>query len=315
MHHYLNGFQNQRLAFLVSFSLISLSVSLAQFGYGQWYFEMALGANKSNDVTVESHSNDRASICDEFINPRALSIESCTTSLRGVGDGWMAPFEPGSGFSGEVTVGFHISEYRLAASYSHNVTDFEQTVSSTDATGADFDKLSNELAIGEETLGFIVNEEFTILGYRDWYNGSGWTPFVGVGLGITRMRMDFSWVWARNSDPEAITTGEGQPNVDEIRSNLAGTVSAGRRTLRGDPMIGYTVLAGIEREISEMVSIGLKVQWKQFDTFKSDWYTGDVLRSHEGNLRLDGSEPVSTWSNTPDTGRLSSAITMRVTFM
>ena len=31
-------------------------------------------------------------------------------------------------------------------------------------------------------------------------------------------------------------------------------------------------------------------------------YVGETLRSHVANMRLDGSEPVSTWSALPGTG-------------
>ena len=57
--------------------------------------------------------------------------------------------------------------------------------------------------------------------------------------------------------------------------------------------------------------MGIKLQWKRFGTFESGAYGGGLLRSHASNLRLDGSEPVSTWSETRDTDRLVIALTMR----
>ena len=277
----------------------------------EWYVGVGLGGNVSRDVVVESRSNDRPSICDEYINSRALSVAGCTTPDRGAGDGWLAPFDPGAGFSGEAEFGFRLSpRWRLAAVYARGATDFDQTVSSTDATGADFDKISNELAIGEETLGSTTSDEFQIVAYRDWPNRTRWTPYAGAGVAVSRMRKDFSWLWARSADAVDIATGLGQPNAEEIRRNLAGTVSVGRRTLR-DTRIGYVLTAGVDRQWSESVSIGLKAQWKRFRAFESDAYAGDLLRSHPPNLRLDGSEPVSAWSRTGDTGRFSAMVTIR----
>ena len=279
--------------------------------HAQWYAGVAIGGNASPDVTVESRSNDRASICDEYINPRALGVPGCTTPDRGAGDGWLAPFDAGAGLSVEAELGYRLSpRFRLAVVYARDATDFGQTVSSTDATGADFDKISNELSIGQETLGNATSDEFRIVVYRDWPNGTRWTPYAGIGVAASRTRKGFSWLWARSADPADIATGLGQPNAEEIRRNLAGTVSDGRRTLR-DTVVGYVLAAGVDRELSESVSVGLKAQWKGFDVFESDGYTGDLLRSHPPNLRLDGSEPVRAWSRTDDTGRFSALFTIR----
>jgi len=76
-------------------------------------------------------------------------------------------------------------------------------------------------------------------------------------------------------------------------------------------MFGYVLIAGVDRQLSDQVSVGLKAQWQHFEAFESDGYTGELLRSHPPNLRLDGSEPVSAWSRTSDTGRFSALVTVR----
>ncbi|MCY4531654.1 MAG: outer membrane beta-barrel protein [Gammaproteobacteria bacterium] len=308
------GAREYRLVLSRFVAMVSIAVSACLPATGatvKWYVGVGIGGNASRDVVMESRSNDRASICDEYINPRALSVAGCTIPDRGAGDGWLAPFDPGAGFSGEAEFGLHLSpRWRLAAVYARSETDFDQTVSSTDATGEDFDKISNELSVGQETLGSTTSDEFRIVAYRDWPNRTRWTPYAGAGVAVSRTRKDFAWHWARSADPTDIATGLGQPNAEEIRRNLADTVSVGRRTLR-DTMFGYVLVAGVERTLSESVSVGLKAQWKRFGAFESDGYAGDLLRSHPPNLRLDGSEPVSAWSRTRDTGRFSALFTIR----
>ena len=275
------------------------------------YMGISLGGNVSSDVTVESRSNDRASICDEYINPRALIVPGCTSPDRGAGDGWQAPFDNGWGFSIEAELGYKLSSrYRVSGIYAYNETNFDQTVSSTDATGVDFDKISNELSVGEETLGAARSHELFLVVFRDWPNRTRWTPYAGIGAGVSWARKDFSWLWARSADPHDIETGIDQPNADEIRRNMAGTESVGQATLR-DVMVGYVLIAGVDRALMKDLSVGLKLQWKGFDAFESDAYQGDLLRSHTPNLRLDSSEPVSAWSRTNDTGRFSVMFTMR----
>ena len=272
---------------------------------------VSAGADISPDVSIASRSNDRASACDEYINPRALAVPGCASPDRGAGDGWRAPFDSAWGISLEAELGYRLSpRYRVAGIYTYNETDFDQTVSSTDASGVDFDKIGNELSVGEETLGATRSHELFLVALRDWPNRTRWTPYAGIGAGVSWARKDFSWLWARSADPQDIETGLDQPNADEIRRNLAGTESVGRTALR-DVMVGYVLMAGVERTMAKDLSMGLKLQWKDFGAFKSDAYQGDLLRSHAPNLRLDGSEPVSAWSRTNDTGRFSVMFTIR----
>ena len=304
--------RSPRTRVAMQLATLSLTLLLCPHARGEpYYVSVSLGGNGSGDVTMRSRSNDRASICDEYINPRALSVPGCTSPDRGVGDGWAAPFDGGRGFSAEGELGYRFSpRFRIAAVYGYSTTDFDQTVSSTDASGVDFDKIGNELSIGEESLGTASSHNLFAVAYRDWPNRSRWTPFAGVGVGVARVRKDFSWVWARSADPEDILTGRDQPNAEEILRNLSGTVSAGRRALK-DTMAGFLVLAGASRPLTDTVSVAFKIQWKRLDTFESGAYGGGLLRSHPANLRLDGSEPVINWTRTDDTDRYSAMLTMR----
>lgn len=109
------------------------------------YASVSLGGNVIGDVTLRSRSNDRASICDESINPRALSVPGCTAPDRGAGDGWSAPFDGDRGVSAEAALGYRFSpRFRVAVVYGYRATQFDQTVSSTDASGVDFDKIGNQ---------------------------------------------------------------------------------------------------------------------------------------------------------------------------
>ena len=311
-HRRLWRFRLVHLASLLSILLGSpLTLLHAQEHAEPFYVSISLGGNAYPDLTLQSSSNDRSSVCDEYINPRALSVPGCTSPDRGAGGGWAAPFDGAGGFSAEAQIGYRISpKYRVGLVYGYHATQFDQTVSSTDASGVDFDKIGNELSTGEESLGDATSHELFAVAYRDWPNRSHWTPFVGVGVGIAKARKDFSWVWARSANPSDILTGRDQPNSEEIRGNLAGTVSAGRAALK-DTTAGFLVLVGASRPLTDRVSLAFKVQWNRFTRFESGAYGGGVLRSHPPNLRLDGSEPVSTWTKTDDTNRYSIMLTMR----
>lgn len=261
-----------------------------------------LGRGSIGDYVVVSRSNDRSSVCDEFINPNALRVAGCTTPGRGVGDGWSAPFADGGGLLVGTGVEFDLAgPWTLAVDYSRVQATFNQTVASTDAQGADFEKLSNELAVGQERLGaWRTHGVHGVVSLYPIRRGPI-RPYGGIGLGYAAMRTDFGWTWRRSPDPLDITTGRDQPNFDEIRRNLAGTASRGTALFRTSMHV-FVYVGGVDVALRGRVSVGVRVRRLQYPSVEVGPYVGETLRDHVPNLRRDGSEPVSAWSTLPPTG-------------
>ncbi len=261
-----------------------------------------VGRGSIGDYVVVSRSNDRSSVCDEYINPHALGVPGCTTLDRGVSDGWSAPFSDGRGLLAGVGVEFDIAgPLSLTIDYSRVDAVFDQTVASTNAQGVDFEKLSNELEVGQERLGALRTHG--VHGVLNLYpiRSGRFRPYGGIGLGYAALRADFGWNWRRSADPLAITTGRDQPNFDEIRRNLAGTVSSGTALFRKNAHV-FVYVGGVDFAVSDRFSVGVRARRLQYPPLEVGPYVGDTLRSHVPNLRLDGSEPVSAWSTLPGTG-------------
>ena len=261
-----------------------------------------VGRGRVDDYVVASRSNDRSSVCDEYINPNALSLPGCTTPDRGAGDGWSAPFSDGRGLLAGVGVEFDIGgPLRLAVDYSRVQAVFDQTVASTNALGVDFEKLSNELEVGQERLGALGAHGVHGVLHLSPIRSGLIRPYGGIGLGYAAMRADFGWNWRRSADPLAITTGREQPNFDEIRRNLAGTVSSGTALFRKNVHV-FVYEGGVDFAVSDRFSVGVRARHLRYPSVEIGPYVGETLRSHVPNLRLDGSEPVSAWSTLPGTG-------------
>ena len=261
-----------------------------------------VGRGSIGDYVVVSRSNDRSSVCDEYINPKALGVPGCTTRDRGVGDGWSAPFSDGRGLLAGAGVEFDVGgPLSLAIDYSRVEAVFDQTVASTNAQGVDFEKLSNELDVGQERLGALRTHG--VHGVLNLYpiRSGRIRPYGGIGLGYAALRADFGWNWRRSADPLSIMTGRDQPNFDEIRGNLAGTVSSGTALFRRNVHV-FVYVGGVDFAVSDSFSVGVRARRLQYPSVEVGPYVGETLRSHVPNLRLDGSEPVSAWSTLPGTG-------------
>ncbi len=170
--------------------------------------------------------------------------------------------------------------------------------------GTQQDKLADEIVHATDRIGSITSHNLFGNLFYDFSNISRFTPYVGIGGGVGFTDMEYGSVWARNEDsmnPDGsykISTGADLPNYDEIRRNLAKTVSVGQATLN-DVLLGFQVLFGVDYEVTQAVSLGLKGRWVRFGSFSDD-FIWNPLRSHPPNLRRDGSEPVSGRLKTDD---------------
>ena len=77
----------------------SIATGWAQAGSG-FYVSGEVGANFAMGLNTTGTSNDRASVCDEYINPRYQEMERCTGPDRSVGGRWENEFDGATGYSG-----------------------------------------------------------------------------------------------------------------------------------------------------------------------------------------------------------------------
>ena len=279
------------------------------------YLSSELGANFAPALDIMVTPNDRASVCDEFINPMFATVTetagyenyNCTGPNRGATGVWENTFDDAGGILAGMGVGYSLVEkfpdhflgrFRLEVEYFYRDTEYDQTSDIPRAAGESGDKLAQEIRKATDRIDSVSSDNLFGNLYIDFRSSSRLTPYVGFGVGVGYTGIGYGSVWARNPDPTAITTGEGLPNADEIRRNLAGTTSVAQSEL-SDRLFGYQVLVGVDYALTESVSLGLKGRWVNFESF-GDATVWDPLRSHVPNIRRDGSEPVSGWISSND---------------
>ena len=272
----------------------------ARAGSG-FYLSSELGANFASGVDLNEYDNDRASHCDEFHNPLYASVPECTDPA-GRGDRWMSEFDDAEGILAGTAAGYSLRDrfpdhflgrFRLELEYFYRNSEYDQKadiMTGADGGGSVGEKLAGEIVQAEATVDGIASHNLFGNLYFDFFNSSRFTPYIGFGVGVGFTDMEYGNLWVRNIDPERSTAGAGLPNVDQIRQSLAGTVTSEQADL-SDILFGYQVLFGVDYALTEALSLGVKGRWVNFDSFKdsSPW---DRLRSHDSQLRLDGSEPV-----------------------
>lgn len=293
-----------------------LCLVLAPGAAAQLYVAGELGGAWAPALGLDSGDTDRASRCDEFINPRYAELPGCTNPDRGTGavDDWSSEFDGTWGALAGAAIGYRFGErLRVELEAFRRTTDVDASSSILDpAAGVPFTRsIGAELPRADETVGRVAASGAFANLYLDFPNESRFTPFIGVGLGRVSASTGYGAWWERSADPALMNSAQGLPNEAELRANLAGTVTRTRDRLR-DRLSGWQVLAGTHHQLSEPLALELRVRWVELGTFHDG---GDyiMLRSHASNLRRDGSEPVRYFVATDDTAFLSVGLRVRYT--
>ena len=277
-------------------ALIALCMaSPAQAGL---YISGDFGMNFGASMTTNGHDTDRASVCDEYINPRFAAVSddgsgnTCTGPNRGHDSLWKNRFGSDEGPLFALAIGFDRpdSMIRTEFEYFYRDTGYEDTSTVTSAGGTVYAKLGGEIETAAETIDSVTSHNLFANLYVDFDNLGRITPYIGFGIGLGFTEMDYGGVFQRNIDPAAITTGSGHPNAAEIQANLAATTTTEHEEL-DDTLFGYQLIAGLDYLLTDHLVVGIKSRWVEYDSFK-DQDAWDILRSHPPNLRRDGSEPV-----------------------
>ena len=294
---------------------LAVGLLAAASAQADFYVAAELGVHGAPDMLLQSGDTDRASRCDEFVNPRFREVEGCTTSARGDGavDDWLSRFDGAQGFVAAGAVGLRLDRWRVELELLHRNTRVDQSTSILSPEGTAFTQIFGaELPRASETIDNLTSRNVFANVYLDWPNPTPLTPFAGLGVGIAFADLDYAALWQRSGDPADVDSARGLPNEDEVRRNLAGTVSRAADQLR-DKLRGYQLLAGVDYQLSNDLTLTLQGRLVRFAAFE-DGGVYDLLRSHISGLRRDGSEPVRYRVQTDDTGFLAVGLRLRKRF-
>ena len=272
-----------------------------------FYIGGDLGIAVAPGINTDNSDNDVGTTCDGFINNDGSNVHLVTPRAKDCNpppSEWDNGFGGGTGFLAGASLGYRMGNFRAEAEYfyrgtTHDSLDTDLSPSDGETSIGDEvtqDKAAQELAFIEGGVDDVLSHNFFANLYYDYRSDSKFTPYVGFGVGFARVSLDFYNRWTRNHDHTAIATfttdEEGEaldlqslPQQERenrllLNRNVAGTTSIARAKL-SDTLFGYQVIAGVDYQVTDPVSIGLKFRWADFGEFESDPREWDQLRSHE----------------------------------
>ena len=248
-----------------------------------FYLGMDLGIAVAPEMNIESWDTDVGTPCDGYIDPDA---SPCTQYNRDT-FAWLQQFDGGTGVLAGASLGYRMGSFRAEAEYFYRGTTYDSLDNrfETRPPGSIQGGKEKELRTSEAGVDDVLSHNFFANLYYDYRSDSKFTPYVGVGVGFARVSLDFYNRWTRHYNPDIIGTFADN---DQLRQTLAGTTTIGRAKL-SDTLFGYQVLAGVDYQVSDPVSIGLKFRWADFGEFE-DGRAWDQLRSHDSFVREGGAQ-------------------------
>ena len=269
------------LVLMVTAFVVSSGPIWAKDGF---YLGMDLGVAMAPGVDVTSSDDDTRTVCDGFINPNPPADCARTPSS------WPNEFDGGAGVLAGASLGYRMGSFRVEGEYFYRGANHDDMDVIDDVGGAavNVEKARQELDLQDGGLDDVLSHNFFANLYYDYHSGSKFTPYVGFGVGFSRVSLDYFNRWRRNIDPQYISTfndvaGLTQEQKDNLNRRVAGTTTIARATL-ADTLFGYQVLAGVDYQVSDPVTIGLKFRWADFGEFESDPRDWDQLRSHDSAI-------------------------------
>ena len=149
--------------------------------------------------------------------------------------------------------------------------------------------------------------------FYDFGTGAAWSPYVGVGAGLARVRSHYRASFVRRTLAdgyvEAVGGDPGQPADWQVAA--AGTSSV-LNTMVSDEAFGYQIIAGVERGLTDGTSVFLTLRWSDIDDV-SDEDVWDTIRSHRP-VQADGVTPFTGIQDLTDIGGLSATVGIRYEF-
>lgn len=292
----------KKILFVLVFMGLVLSAGpvLAKDGL---YMGMDLGVAVAPDMNVSTGGLDDwpDTRCDATINPGRLQADHCGDPVP-----WAATesFDGGSGILAGLAVGYRLGGFRIEGEYFYRGTRYNSTAEpnfdgwvpsdspeyggggSTDGGGV------------EDAVDNLMSHNFFANLYYDYRTDSKFTPYAGFGIGLAQVSVQYRTRWHRTRNADNINVFDRSLPGGELNERLAGALSNDEATMT-DTLFGYQLLAGLDYQVSEPLTIGLKFRYAMFGEFE-DESVYKRLRGHDGVVGNPPTQPATYFISTDD---------------
>ena len=248
-----------------------------------FYFGADIGVSVPNDLESTRTNNGIGTNCDQWLGADTLNdgttvplpLEQCSPRAL---PKRATKFDLGTGLLAGVNLGYAFHDFRLEAEYFRRAQSGERS-----ALNVPGDPKQAEFVERSEKISDFRADNFFANVYYDFHDmlSANLTPYVGVGLGVMHVQMDYSGTSIRTNNSDTLQAlGRNR--------HAAGLASLADETL-SDTLFGYQWIAGLDYAWSERFSVGLKFRYGDtFNNFKDGDNAWKPLRGHASTVGPPG---------------------------
>ena len=248
-----------------------------------FYFGADIGLSVPNDLESTRTNNGIGTNCDQWLAGDTLNdgttvplpLEQCSPRAL---PKRATKFDLGTGLLAGVNLGYALRDFRLEAEYFRREQSGERS-----ALNVPGDPKQAEFVERSEKISDFRADHFFANVYYDFHNvlSAKFTPYLGAGLGVMRVQMDYSGASIRTNDRSTLQAlGRNR--------NAAGLASLADEVL-SDTLFGYQWIAGLDYAWSERFSVGLKLRYGgAFGDFEDGDNAWKPLRGHASTVGPPG---------------------------
>ncbi len=281
-----------RLAVVLGFCLLAWAgAANAETSRQGFYAGLELGFANAADLSSTLSGVNHPTQCDQVLkdvdptNVVPLSHNDCHVddTPETLSDN---AFDLGTGFLGGFSAGYALNGFRFEFEYMYRSHGGHTSPWALPGSNEALSSKNNEVSVLDppsERISDFNAHQFFLNAYYDLLNATRWTPYLGAGVGFARTSLDYSNRFSRR------TLAQGYPSGKPPAA--AGTLSFWDDQI-SDTSFGFQLLAGLDYELTEKVSIGMKGRWASFNDISHNgvW---DLVRSHRP-VRADGETPFTS---------------------
>ncbi len=244
-----------------------------------WYLRTNLGFAVAPGLTVNARDNDWGTRCDKLSNPGLAETRPDECASAPPPAEWTHEVGAGDGMQSVLALGYTWKGLRFEGEYLYRTTTYTRGEDESQVLDAvTQEKQQQELETVDGGLeDLLAHSVFANVNY-EFKSNSPYTPYIGVGEGLSSTSLDYYGRFKRNDDPSAITTFLHP----ERKARLAGTTTVGRHKMN-DFLAAYQAVVGVDYALSDNLGIGAKVRWSKFSEF-DDEKLWTQLRSHASSV-------------------------------
>ena len=241
---------------------------------GGFYFGAEAGAAMAQKLQSTRVNTGVPTNCDQWLDSAVLNDGTAVPLPPSQCQPRVLPSSPNdfdldAGWLAGVQVGYALDRVRFEAEYFHR----RQGGETLPLVVPGDDKQQEFIQRNEEIDDLGAHNLFANLYYGFGNGNSRFTPYVGVGVGAMRVKLDYSATSIRNSDRDALLALGRNPNA-------AGTTSRADKSL-SDTLWGYQFMAGVDYALGPASALTVKFRYGDaFSDFKNDGNEWEPLRDH-----------------------------------